>query len=267
MKSLLLVEIVFSWGFMVHSPHASGSKHALPYPPPSTLIGALANPYARSKRNAEILLINDKFYNPAFQLIPDIVSYSALGYIDGYAVIHEDPNRSVIYPYMRPENREEEKNWFAVYSVGKTFVQGRAVIAYIVDKNHVDELSRIAWGIHRIGSKEGIVAVKDVITIKEPEVMDLHVVETLFPAPVSITECIDRSRCEEIEFWKTDKKLYGPTGILEPYEILEEYYIPSITARVYGGKQVLAPREDSIVLNTPYSPLIVPEHVFKGDNP
>lgn len=266
MKSLLLVEIVFSWGFMVHNPHASGPKHALPYPPPSTLIGALANPYARSKKNTETLLINGEFYSPATQLIPDIVSYSVLGYTDGYAVVHEDLNRSVIYPYIKPVHREKEENWFAVYSVGKTFVQGRAVIAYIVDKNHVDELSRIAWSIHRIGSKEGLVAVKNITAIKEPEAMDLHAVETIFPAPVSIAECMDRSRCEKIEFWKTDKRLYGLTGIHEPYEILEEYYIPSITARVYGGKQVLAPKEESIVLKTPYTPLIVPEHVFRGDS-
>ncbi len=267
MKNLLLVEIVFSWGFMVHNPHASGPKHTLPYPPPSTLIGALANPYARSRRNTETIIVNGEYYSPASQLIPDIISYSVLGYIDGYAVIHEDLVRSVIYPYIKPVHREKEENWFAVYSIGKTFFEGKAVIAYIVNEKHAEELSKIAWGLHRIGSKEGIVTVTNVTVIRKPEITDLRVIETIFPTPVDVAECLDLSRCEKVEFWKINKKLYGSTGIHKPYEVFEEYYVPSIAARIYGGKQVLAPRDNAIVLNTPYSPIIVPKHIFKGDKP
>ena len=81
-KMILRVKAGLSWGFMIHVPFQTASPQPIPYPPPTTLVGALAAAYARWKDYPETLLFNGRPYSFAVRLLLDkmvrLVLFSSL---------------------------------------------------------------------------------------------------------------------------------------------------------------------------------------------
>lgn len=257
MKSILLVDIVFSWGHMIRPPYQSGGGQALPYPPPTTLIGALAAPYLRLREPVEIIYHDKKAYSPAAKLL-DIVSYAVMGYPKPCVTEIIDINKYYSYAYLRPKYKKDERFWSAAIGTGKIYSPSNAVIAYIVEQEYGEELAKAAWGITRIGSKEGLVSVRNVKLVKKPTVIEEQkTISTIFPTPLNIVE--PRENCRIIYFWKIMREAYTSYMPKEYEEYLDKYVVPEFTSRVYGGSMKVKPLENAVVVETPYSPLILPK--------
>ncbi len=258
MAKLLLVEIVFSWGFMVRPPYLSGGGRSLPYPPPTTLIGSLAYPYLKLKNPREIEYIGDKPYSPAVKLL-NTVKYAVLGYLQPSTTDIVDISKQYTYAYLRSKYKKDRSFWSSAIGVGKTYSPTHGVIAYIVDDNEANKLYEAAWGITRIGSKEGLVAVRNVRLASLEILDDKGIVETIFPVDAAYAECIEN--CEKTYMWRIDREAYGPNK--KNYtELLIEYLVPRQPMKNYGGKMKIKPGEETLRLNTVYGPLILPRKIL-----
>ncbi len=256
MKNLLLVEIVFSWGHMVRPPFVSGGGSSLPYPPPTTLVGALAYPYAKTRYPVEIIYGREGPASPTVLLL-DKVYYAVMGYPVKAAVDIVDMTRQYIYAYLRAEHKRNKALWTAAVGVGKTYSPHRAVIAYVIDEKYSGLLEKLAWGITRIGSKEGIVAVKQVSLIRRPEFIDKRRVRTIFPTPRSIALC--EEGCTPIYYWKLTDTVYRPTHAKLSRNLIDHYIVPQETPGVYGGSMKIRVNDNGVILNTPYGPIAIPK--------
>lgn len=263
MPSIVLAEIVFSWGYILKPPFLALGGRSLPYPAPTTLVGALAYPYVRSRGDTrEVVFINKKPYSPAIMLL-DKVRYAVMGYPKPSTTQVTDMNRYASYSYLKSEHRKNMRMWFAVMGVGKNYIQHKSVIAYAVDSKWSIEIGRTAWGITRIGSKEGLVSVTRVTVIDKPKTISSRIVRTIFPIPASIVKTPLRSY-DKIRLWKLSRETYSSTS--DPEKYMEEYYVPRHPGGVYGGEMIIeADQERSIVYDTQYyGPLVVPRDIV-GD--
>ncbi len=261
MKKLLLVEIVFSWGYMVRPPFVSGGGSSLPYPPPTTLVGAIAYPYNKLFKPVEIEYTGGKAYSPATKLLEHI-SYATMAYLDIGAVETIDITRHYTYAYIRLEHKRHEERWAAIVGVGKTYFPRRAVIAYIVDNGIADTLYKVSWCISRIGSKEGIVSVRKAMLLDiELDTSGKKVWKTIYPTPRSIADC--QENCDTAYFWRLCREAYTSLAGLLPRQYMEPYLVPEEYRGVYGGYMRVRVKGDACVVKTPYSPLILPREVIE----
>jgi len=261
MTGIVLVETIFSWGFVVKPPYLALGGQSTPYPPPTTLIGALSYPYSRFVGDyREVILIDKKPHSPAVRLL-EMIKYAVMGYRSQHVIQYMDINKYIIYAYLRSEHREDEKMWSGVMGVSKTYSppRVRSVIAYLVEDKYIDVISKIVHGLVRIGSKEGLVSVVNKLVIEKPNKLDVKRVKTIFPTPVDLVEQ-PISNCSETFFWKPVVQAYSePTNI---HDLLVKYYVPGVMGKVYGGSMELyVNRDKAVVLETPYSPLVVPKEV------
>lgn len=259
--SILLVELFFSWGHFIKPPYLPLGGHSLPYPPPTTLIGALAYPYYKYLGlNKEIELINGEPYSSSVKLL-EYVKYSSMGYLNPMITQIIDINKYHIFGYVRDEYRGDTTKWTSVIGVGKTYVLSRAVAAYLIKRDYGELFSKIAWGISRIGSKEGLVAVNKVHLIPEPTVLK-HTggFETIFPTPTHIVK--KSSRAEKTVFWKITPQVYSKiTKSLS--SIYEEYLVPKQIEGIYGGSMFIEVDDSkAVVFQTPYTPIAIPRELI-----
>ncbi|MEM1639447.1 MAG: type I-A CRISPR-associated protein Cas5a [Desulfurococcaceae archaeon] len=207
---------VFS-GLSVFYPYTSTSAPTYPLPPPTTLLGAVAYPYMRQYHVEDI-----EDASAAVKLLNEII-YATAG-CEGY-VITRDVERVYQAIYQRKERwKEEFKDLWYTIAV-------RGVVRYLDDKLYAVYLSKnpdvleYAYGITRIGRKEGVVVVKSV-TISELNDVLVHggyntSFETIFYTPSSIVECEDATAVK-IRMHKLAEANFKHTTKLE----VEEYYVP-----------------------------------------
>lgn len=260
--SLLLIEVFFTWGHFIKPPYLSLGGASLPYPPPTTLIGALAYPYYKHKNlHGEILYIEGTPHSPAVELL-NYIKYASIGYLEPTVSQIIDINKYYTFAYLREEYRKDESMWTSITGVGKTYVLSKAVALYLVKKEYAELLSKVAWGISRIGSKESLVAVTNVHLIKEPIALNKTTIETIFPTPAVIVKNADKA--DKIVFWKITPEAYSRTKE-NLHEILEEYYIPKSIRGLYGAAMhIEVDRDKTVVYETPYTPVAIPISIVKA---
>lgn len=148
----LLARIRLSWGFAARLQPQSKMRLALKYPPPTTLIGALAYPFIRSKDNrVEVLQRNKRTISAADSIRGK--------FIDVAASFSEEP---LIYgDYLRIHRfyKGRVDKAITAFPVSLSYSSGKGIadIAYITEKADKD-LERAAWGITRLGSRESVVS-------------------------------------------------------------------------------------------------------------
>ncbi len=222
----IIVKTTPVWGFSIKYPGQSAAQDAFPYPPPSTLLGALASGYARlnglpekagSKESTTIRLL-------------DTVRYVTVC-MRGFGVKQLDPQRNIVIGFQRKERRKNPKYWRGLQAMGKMYALNSELrVVYIVEDGYAIELARAAWNITYIGGKESLVNVKDV-EIHDMEVLEEDYCETCYMVPAGIVvEPPENS--VKISFWDwRDKRnyQYGQTP-----RLVKEYYIPYIHGMLYG---------------------------------
>lgn len=212
-----LVELDVFSGLSVFYPYTSTSAPTYPLPPPTTLLGAIAYPYMRQYH------VEDIEDSSAAAKFLDHIVYATAG-CEGY-VITRDVERVYQAIYQRKERwKEEFKDLWYTIAV-------RGVVRYLDDKLYAVYLSKnqdvlkYAYGITRIGRKEGFVTVKSVTIIQLNDAL-VHTgnntpFETLFYTPSNIVEC-EESTAVKIHMHKLAKANFTRTTKPE----VEEYYVP-----------------------------------------
>jgi len=185
MHAIIVIGILH-WGFSVKYPLESAAQRAVAYPMPSTLVGALAATFAEVETKWD----GSVAYSKAVELLDSIVFATARYLVnnplpispDVIAVV--DVNRNIVAPYLRRQHRRDRRMWFSAQGMGKVFAPLPLEIVYLTaDPN----LGKYAWGIYRIGSKEGLFSVYDVEVVKAEEFSG-EVFDTDFVVPAQTVE-------------------------------------------------------------------------------
>ena len=171
----LKVSIQPHWGYALRLVPFSKSKPALPVPPPTTFIGALAYPL-------NVILG-----------MPE--NYGEVSGADRYRSIFVSVNAKINVPiikygdltrvfWYRKEEKTVQSDAISLEKVYSASDGGSIDVIYIVNENEVERivgdlstLKLAAWGISRIGSKESIVSVENV-ELRKAESIDCDIIET-----------------------------------------------------------------------------------------
>ncbi len=257
-KMILRVKAGLSWGFMIHVPFQTASPQPIPYPPPTTLVGALAAAYARWKGYPETLLFNGRPYSFAVRLLLDkMVYYVSAGYPYGGVVLYRDLMRVLALPYLQQKTPDY---WFSVQAFGKAYTPTILDIVYLVDRNYCDELASAAWGINRVGSREGMVSIKSVELYDPCKcIVEEDIVETPYYVPVRLVE--PYRSCEVYPMWKLDPLVYTNVSPKDYYKITEYYVVP-VGLGIYGGNMIVKPKDNALTVDIGGEKLVLPRDLI-----
>jgi len=171
----LKVNIQPHWGYALRLVPFSKSKPALPVPPPTTFIGALAYPL-------NVILG-----------MPE--NYGEVSGADRYRSMFVSVNARINVPiikygdltrvfWYRKEEKTVQSDAISLEKVYSMSDGGSIDVIYVVNEDEVErivgELSTLklaAWGVSRVGSKESIVSVENV-ELRKAESIDCDVIET-----------------------------------------------------------------------------------------
>jgi CRISPR-associated protein Cas5a/b/c len=214
--ALLIKLDVFS-GVSTGPPLIGPASPPLPAPPPSTLLGALAYPYLREQGVPEVVYVDGKPCSPAVKII-EKVHYASAGF---YGRIEQRTLERVIQAfYLRKSHLSDVKMLWSIAQRGFTsYADDVLYLFYIVSD---PELAKYAYGITRIGRKESIVVVRNVIVRPLEELISSERDgSTIFYTPKNCAKLCEGSF--EFKMSKLHKDNLCKT--VKP-EILEEYYVP-----------------------------------------
>ncbi len=249
MAKAVVVSIKLFWGYMIHFPFQTAAPTPLPYPPPTTLIGALAAAYARMRRLPEAVRIKGRLESTAAVLIRRGMVLDAYAAIRGYVALHQDLSKVIALPYLVQRGRDF---WFGAQAFGKAFGPVALRAVYIVSDAAADEVAAYAWGINRIGSKEGIATVTDV-AIADLVPLSERIVSTRYYARASLVE--PRRNYRLVKMWRITPEAYS--GVKRPGEELWEYYYVPSRLGVYGGEMLVRLKETGVAVDVMGEKLVV----------
>jgi CRISPR-associated protein Cas5a/b/c len=245
----LLVEGIFHWGFSVRLVTESAGAQYYPYPPPSTLIGALAYGVSAVKGLPECIISPaGKGSNAILSTVAQIhraVRWATFAFSDKFsvrrvgAVGYSDFIRAFRLPYQRGQRHTwgQSEMWYGVNAHGRVYACGAGFKAiYLVDEKRLEglelgesDLLRAAYSIVRIGARESLVSVvsaevtKDVEVQMSGEVKEPLEIEYYFPARLAE----DVEHAELVHLPRLDSRLweFRPTRPVALHEH-EEFYAP-----------------------------------------
>jgi CRISPR-associated protein Cas5a/b/c len=294
----LLVEGIFHWGFSVRIITESAGAQYYLYPPPSTLIGALAYGINILKDFPECTISNSgkqrtsrkelKIMSSAV-LLHDIVKWVAFAFSDelsvgkrSAAIGYADFIRSFRLLYQRGARHvwEQSDMWYGVNAHGKVYACGTGFkILYLLDENRTarlgineQKLLMAAYSIVRLGAHESLVSINNVQITDKVEVLTADHVKIPFE-----TEYYFPSRLAEVErkestlLPKLDKRLWefrpeNPVGIHDH----EEYYVPPAFGLAFRTGKICINKlaKDSMLViahfaNNRVEKILVPAEVIK----
>lgn len=236
MPKLVLVKTKVFWGYSIKHPTQTAAQDSTPLPPPTTVLGALASPYAKYKKLPEASRIGTRVYSTAVELLLNgVIKYCTSGITDPLAVKYSDVARNIMLIYQRHKVKDYH---FAVQAMGKVYapllgdeLKSKLLLAYVVNDEYVELITKLAWGITSVGSKEGLVSVDDV-TVHDLKIVEhKKVVETPFITPTNVAEC--NAGCIELELCLLNAESYLAGEVCKTSRFLIPTY--SGIKNLFGG--------------------------------
>jgi CRISPR-associated protein Cas5a/b/c len=246
----LLVKGAFHWGFSVRIVTESAGAQYYPYPPPSTLIGALTYGLSAVAGLPECRLSADAALMSSAASMYGIVRWAAFAFSDGTSVVqrsaaigYSDFIKAFRLPYQRGARHtwEQRDMWYGVSAHGKVYACGSGFKAlYLIDEGRLkglgvsdSDLLTAAYSIVRIGARESLVSVaaaeasRDVTVSMAGEVKAPFETEYYFPARLAE----DVEEAETVHLPRLDVRLweFRPEGPVALHDH-EGYYVPSSLA-------------------------------------
>ena len=179
-----LFDIEFTWGFQSRIVGMSKTSPSYSFPPPTTILGALAESYSKSRNLSE-----SRGVQTMIELSREILAF---GYrsLNAVPVSFQDINRvlalgsrgGISYPSTR-----DVYGSFDAPAKGKTLLSSvddnpPRLRSMIVFSDETDVNAEDIWKIRRIGTKESLVSIIDVVE-KTPEVVK-DTVKTNYSLPI-----------------------------------------------------------------------------------
>jgi CRISPR-associated protein Cas5a/b/c len=216
----VLVKLKAPYGISVYQPQASTTAPTYTLPPPTTLIGALAYPYLRKSINLEVEVVGGKLYSPARRLLNKVI-YASAG-AGGY-FRSRDIERIFQVIYMRKKHWDKSEMFYSVGVRGVTYYLNEDIYGlYIISD---PSLLNYVYGIVRLGRKESIVIVEDVIIEKLENVVravDKGSFTTFFYFPTRVAAYCPEGNAYTLRMPKLSEVNFTSTKLPET----EEYCIP-----------------------------------------
>lgn len=178
-----LVDVEFMWGFQTRIAGMSKTSSSFPYPPPSTILGAIAEAYSIRKGRGE-----GDFLKTLNEISTHLITLSYRS-LNAIAITYQDINRVLAIGQRGGVTYPSVKDPYASFDAparGKTVLVSTDEapptirVALIID-DLIDLKVEDLWKIKRIGSKESLVSVVDVVEatpqkISKPVTSDKQVV-------------------------------------------------------------------------------------------
>ncbi len=222
-----LADVEFIWGFQSGIVGMSKSTPSFLLPPPSTVLGAIAEAYARRKGLSEGRSPTTICYLAKDLLVLTYKPLNAvpLSYQDLNKVIAVRVSGGTKYPSV-----QDPYGSFDAPARGKTILstideKPPTLRIFAVFKISADVTADDLWRIRRIGTKESLVSVVDVIEEK-PDVLRDKVVETDYLLP--LTPEIEQSLSDKSEFLQLE---FVPTYNLVSCEPSTQQYLKGKTLK------------------------------------
>lgn len=222
-----LADVEFIWGFQSGIVGMSKSTPSFLLPPPSTVLGAIAEAYARRKGLSESRSSITICYlaKDLLVLTYKLLNAVPLSYQDLSRVIAVRVSGGIKYPSV-----QDPYGSFDAPARGKTILstideKPPTLRIFTVFRNSTDITADDLWGVRRIGTKESLVSVVDVIE-ERPEVLRYKVVETDYLLP--LTPEIERSLDNKSEFLELE---FVPIYNLASCEPSTQQYLSGKTLR------------------------------------
>lgn len=176
-----IFDIEFSWGFQTRIAGLSKTSPSFYYPPPTTILGAISESIAKEYNIGELkgkeILVKLSENLLAIGLRP--INCTPIKYEDLNRIISVKVTSGTLYP--DPKNLTKS---FDSPAVGKTIFSvfdnnAPTLRIFLVLKSQELSLggknivfkSDFLWGIHRIGSKEGVVSVSNVEYLSKVDII------------------------------------------------------------------------------------------------
>ncbi len=170
-RYVVLVEITPHSPISVFLPLSSMAAETFLLPPPTTLVGALAFVSLRSQgdlreveTSGEEGRIAERGVSAAVKLLGK-VRYAAAGVLGGYTTF-KAVERLYQHPYLRSLYHESVEMTYTVAPRAAALYNRLCLLFVVEDKS----LAQFAYGISRIGRKEGLVSVDNVVSERVEEV-------------------------------------------------------------------------------------------------
>jgi len=246
----LVVRGLFHWGFSVRIVTESAGAHCYPYPPPSTLIGALAYGVSNVRGDPECRLStnskNTTIVSNAI-LIADVVHWATFAFSDegsimrrSAAVSYSDFIRAFRLLYQRVQRHtwNQSEMWYGVNAHGKVYACGAGFkIFYLIDEERFRSLGlddrgllTAAYSIVRIGAREGLVSVTSAEVSRDVKIFSAKEAkgpfETEYYFPARLVEDVEGA--ETVHLPKLERRIweFRPERPFALHDH-EEYYVPS----------------------------------------
>lgn len=212
----VLVELELHSPFSLFVPLTSKASETYPLPPPTTLAGALAYPYFRSRGSLAEL---EDGVPPVVRLLEDgKLLYAAAAPVGGY-VISRAVERIYQHIYLRGEYWRDPERAYSIAPRSLSWINGLVALYIVADP----ELAKCAHGIVRLGRKETLVSVGRVVVKDVREVRgDSSACFTRFYFPLGIADDYDRSGSLIVSMPALRRENFEKRG--EP--VLEEFVVP-----------------------------------------
>ncbi|GEM_PF-5846441 len=238
----------FQWGFSVRVAGTSAASLVYSIPPPTTLVGAFMKALAQYLTDKGVSNLGES-YLEGHRLVSSaekarkIIKAATARYIPETTVPldHGDILRMERGPYTRW--KDDISRWFGISAFGKVYYpRGLIEIIYVIDLREIEKVFKVKledkdlfkalWNITWIGSKEGIVTVKDVeLGSIEPVVTITKPLYHYFPKVAILEEGISGSYIITM-MPRLDVRAYT-FGELAITQLLEEYIIPAKSLRPF----------------------------------
>lgn len=220
MRYAVLVKLKVPYGISVYYPQATTTAPAYPLPPPTTLIGALAYPYLRKTADSEVEIVGGKPYSLARRLLNKVL-YTSAG-SEGYSM-SRDVERVLQAIYLRKDYWGRAEMLYTIGVRGVTYyLDDNLYILYIVSDR---SLADYAYGIVRLGRKESMVTVEDVVVERVEDVVKAvgrGSFKTIFYYLTKVATGCQEERAYIIHMPKLSETNFTSTRLPET----EEYCVP-----------------------------------------
>ncbi|BDC18760.1 type I-A CRISPR-associated protein Cas5a [Acidianus sp. HS-5] len=224
----ILISGLHHWGFSVRVPKASAGGSSYPYVPISTILGALSRGYCSSYAVKDGTSCTEEFisnYKPyIFWVAYGTDEPRLLHYAD---ILREQRVSYRQDKYRRRIRKEKDKEidnmreWFGVSAFGRTYAEDVKFSIAVLVKDKAEEVSKYAWQIVSLGSKESIVTVTDVKIVDAVNVETEEISTSFFIPRVCVgeTEGMESYKLSVSNAYNLSKE---PVGGIE-----DEFWIPS----------------------------------------
>ncbi len=262
MVRIVHVEVELHWGYSIKEPLYTASQPTYKLPPQTTVVGALAYPYAYINRLPENIVDGDKLYSTTVRLASMIRWVSIRNTMAPLGPIETmDINRLILVLGIRRAHIYPGSRFlWGVQPIGKIYSPSwKLEIMILPEKERVNGIARLAYSIVRLGCRESLVSVDRV------EVVDANVSRQEF---VSTSYYFPRRLAREISgnYMVTHmptltSEFYRLAHITDPRRFIEEYIIP----RDPVGRIDVRLAEDAIAILNPVNNdhVIIPKEVLR----